>query len=85
MSKRLQVWRGDEHVGVFTERGGKTSYSYDEDVKGPISLSLPLDGHATPDAPRNFLVNLLPEDGNARLSAKIASSAESEDPFDLLA
>lgn len=82
--RRLNVWDGERHIGVFTEAAGRVLFSYDEDVDYSISLSLPVAGPVHADAAAMFLEGLLPEDGDDRLRMQVATGARTDGAFDLL-
>lgn len=84
MVPELYAWRGHELVGRF--RGGhrSTTFTYEDGVTVPISLSLPIDRKPRRQAAIRFLDNLLPEGLGARKSMMRALGAKSESTFDLL-
>lgn len=85
MSRSLNVWWANQHVGLFTETNGHISFQYDDTAPHmPISLSLPRDGGWQQDAPANFLENLLPTNRKARYAMMDSLHKDSIDPFDLL-
>ncbi|WP_163233101.1 HipA domain-containing protein [Bifidobacterium aerophilum] len=85
-SRELHVWASGRHVGVFFENEDRISFSYDDSSSPdpPIGLSMPRSGQWTPDAPRNFLDNLLPDNPNVRQAMRASLHAESDSMFDLL-
>ena len=51
MNKKLYVYINDKYEGVLnSEDDGKISFSYDEQAKMPLSMSLPIKGEAYSNA-----------------------------------
>lgn len=75
-------------VGVF-ERGhdGLVSFRYADDTSGgtPLSLSLPRSGNHDPEAPGNYLENLLPDRKEVRQRWGRDAGVDPEDAMELLA
>lgn len=85
MARLLHAWEGTRLVGVFRESdSGDVSFSYAEGATVPISLSLPLDGEWSRNAPFFFLDGLLPDNNNERYVMQNSLGASSIHPFDLL-
>lgn len=88
--RTLHVWSNGKHIGVFSEGAdGHVGFSYDDSSDNsagapPISVSLPRSGGWKPDAPRNFLDNLLPDNRNVREAMRVRLNAASIQAFDLL-
>ena len=63
MDKNLYVYINDKYEGVLnSEDDGKISFSYDEQAKMPLSMSLPIKGEAYSNAEcHGFFNGLLPE------------------------
>lgn len=60
--RHLYTWSEDRLLGVFTERDDKSiGFQYADDCKIAISQSLPVVGKVGLQAPKNFLLNLVPE------------------------
>lgn len=82
----LHVWDANHAlIGRFHRASDESvSFSYEGDVKTPISLSLPLDGSWNDAAPFLFLDGMLPDDNNERYRMMDSLGAASIHPFDLL-
>ena len=68
MNKKLYVYINDKYEGVLnSEDDGKISFSYDEQAKMPLSMSLPIKGEAYSNAEcHGFFNGLLPENNETR-------------------
>lgn len=80
--RTLHVWSNGKHIGVFSEGAdGHVGFSYDDSSDNsagapPISVSLPRSGGWKPDAPRNFLDNLLDSvDATGGLTFSLSSAS----------
>ena len=68
MNKKLYVYINDKYEGVLnSEDDGKISFSYDEQAKMPLSMSLPIKGEAYSNAEcHGYFNGLLPENNETR-------------------
>lgn len=80
----LHAWVEGRHAGVFERNDDIVSFTYDEDMAYPISLSMPRAGRWARKAPARFLDNLLPDDPSMRTVMAISTQSPSVDAFDLL-
>lgn len=80
----LHAWVEGRHAGVFERNDDIVSFTYDEDMAYPISLSMPRAGGWARKAPARFLDNLLPDDPSMRTVMAISTQSPSVDAFDLL-
>lgn len=86
MSDVLHAWVDGGHVGVFrrARRRDPITFSYDDGVSVPLSVSLPLDGRWPVGAPGAFLDNLLPDDSGVRSTMASKLGVYSSDLFGML-
>lgn len=85
MTRYLEAWFENLHVGQFIVDADATVFRYDDDApETPISLSLPRDGSATRRAATNFLENLLPDHEHTRVRLAATYGARSTETVDLL-
>lgn len=83
--KSLFAWSDDALVGRFDLIDvGRASFTYEDGITFPISLSLPLGRQADEVAAYNFLDALLPDGATARVLMQHVRGAASTNPFDLL-
>ncbi len=80
----LHAWLEDQHVGVFTRVFDAVTFEYDKALSHPTSLTLPVNGSWTREAPKRFLENLLPDDPRLRKIMASHVGAKTSDTFDLL-
>lgn len=80
----LHAWMEGRHAGVFERIDDTITFTYDEDLGYPISLSMPRAGGWARKAPARFLDNLLPDDPAMRTVMAINTQSASDDAFDLL-
>ena len=90
--KSLAVWMNGSLVGIWTFRASDHSFTYDAEwlrqpLRRPISLSMPLRGHAAPytgNVVRHFFDNLLPDSSAVRTQLQGRLGTDSNEPLDLL-
>lgn len=78
------AWEDGKLVGAFSEKEGRVRFRYLPAATHPISLSLPLSGGWSEQAPLRFLEGLLPDNESERSAMMRTFGAKSLHPLDLL-